>query len=139
MAIKATEEITTDPLIKEIRDRYAYALAQWKEIREEAETDMRYVSGKPWSNADLKEREDTGRPAMTADEISQYTNQAINNFRQNQIGIKVNPAGRGATDQTAEAYQGMIRGIEYDSNAQRSAYTPAYENALQRSYGFFEI
>lgn len=137
---KATSvEDTTDPLIKEIRERYAYATAEWKDIREEAATDMRYVSGNPWSQKDLDAREATGRPALTADEISQYTNQAINNFRQNQVGIKINPAGNGATDQTASTLQGLIRGIEYDSNAQRSAYIPAYENALQRSYGFFEI
>lgn len=137
---KATSvEDTTDPLIKEIRERYAYATAEWKDIREEAATDMRYVSGNPWSQKDLDAREATGRPALTADEISQYTNQAINNFRQNQVGIKINPAGNGATDQTASTLQGLIRGIEYDSNAQRSAYIPAYENALQRSYGFFKI
>ena len=140
MSRKSTKtEETADPLIQEIRDRYAYALSQWKEPREEGATDMRYVAQGPWSDKDLKDREESGRPAMWADELGQYTNQAINNFRQNQIGIKVNPAGDGATDKTALAFQGLIRGIEYDSNAQRSAYTPAYENALQRSYGFFEI
>lgn len=139
MASKTTDKKATEALIQEIRERYTYASTEWDEPKEEGATDMRYVSQGPWSDKDLKEREDSGRPAMWADEIGQYTNQAINNFRQNQIGIKVNPAGNGATDQTASANQGLIRGIEYDSNAQRSAYTPAFENALQRSYGFFEI
>lgn len=139
MPSKTTDKKATEALIQEIRERYTYASTEWSEPKEEGATDMRYVSQGPWSDKDLKEREDSGRPAMWADEIGQYTNQAINNFRQNQIGIKVNPAGNGATDQTASANQGLIRGIEYDSNAQRSAYTPAFENALQRSYGFFEI
>lgn len=139
MARKKSDSTATDPLIQEIRDRYAYASQQWKESRDEAEDDMRCIAEGPWSDADLNDRANTGRPAMCADELSQYINQAINNFRQNQIGIKVQPAGNKATDQTALLHQVMIRGIEYDSNAQRSAYTPAFENALQRSYGFFKI
>lgn len=128
-----------ETLIKEIRDRYTYAMGKWSPIRDEAKTDMQYIAGDPWDAKDKKAREDAGRPALQMDELNQFTNQAINNLRQNQRGIKVNPAGNGATEQTAVLHQGIIRGIEYRSNAQRSAYVPAFENALQRSYGFFYV
>lgn len=128
-----------EALLKEIRDRYKYAKDAWKDIRDEAATDMRYVVGQPWDAKDLKDRADAGRPALVLDELSQYRNQAINNLRQNKRGIKIDPDGGGSTEESAKFLQGLIRGIEYNSNAQQCAYIPAFESALNRSYGFFEI
>jgi hypothetical protein len=99
---------------------------------------MRYVGGDPWDPIDRKQREDNGRPCLSCDELGQYLNQAINNIRQNKRAIKVIPKGAGATDKQAEVRASIIRGIEYKSNAQ-SAYTCAFENAIQRSYGFLRL
>lgn len=125
--------------LKELRDRFDYSMNEWSDIRSEARIDMRYVSGDPWDAKDRQARQDAGRPVITCDEISQYANQAINNLRQNPRGIKINPAGNGSTDKTAELHQNLIRGIEYKSQAFRQAYVPGFENALQRSYGFWRV
>lgn len=129
-----------EKLLQEIRDNFDYAKEAWKEIREEAKKDMRYVSGDPWDPAERAKREDPNsrRPCLTFDELTQYVNQLINQVRQNPIAVKVSPKGNGATDKTAEMRQGIIRGIEYKSKAQ-AAYTNAFESAAQRSYGFFAI
>lgn len=129
-----------EKLLQEIRDNFDYYKESWKDIRGEAKTDMRYVSGDPWDPAERAKREDPNsrRPCLTFDELTQYVNQLINQVRQNPIAVKVSPKGNGATDKTAEMRQGIIRGIEYKSKAQ-AAYINAFESAAQRSYGFFAI
>lgn len=126
-------------LLTEIRERYEYANNQWRDIRKEAELDMRYLTGDPWEPDAKKEREDAGRPMLVLDELNQYVNQGINTYRQNKRGIKINPAGGGATDKTAEYWENRVRAIEVRSNAQQSAYIPAFQSALERSYGFYRV
>ena len=82
-----------EALLKEIRENFEYALRYWKEIREEGDTDMRYVSGDPWDESEKKLREAQKRPCLVFDELNQYTNQLINDVRQNKRAVKVDPTG----------------------------------------------
>ena len=128
-----------EALLKEIRERYTYARKAWAPIIDEARIDMKYIAGDPWDSTDKEARRKSGRPALQMDELNQYVNQYINNLRQSPRAIKVNPAGNGATDKTAETRQNIIRGIEYKSAAWRNAYIVAAENQVNRSYGFVKI
>lgn len=125
-------------LLEEIRENYDYAMAAWREIREQATLDMNYIAGDPWDPKARRQREDLGRPCVSFDELNQYCNQVINNVRQSKTSVTVLPVGAGANDKTAEARQGIIRQIEYDSKAQAADIT-AFENALQRSYGYSRV
>src|SRR6266700_3809572 len=88
------ETLTGDEaLLKEIRERYAYATGKWREIREQRQIDMRYVAGDPWDDTDRKARADAGRPCINHDELNQYVHHAVNNARQNKRGIKKDPFG----------------------------------------------
>lgn len=127
-----------EKLLAEIRDRFDYCVERWSDIRAEAKKDMDYVSGNPWPRQDRIRREQAGRPCLVMDEISQYSNQVINDIRQNKRAIQVEPRGFGANDQTAEARGDLIREIEYKSNAQ-SAYSTGFENMLNRSYGGWKV
>lgn len=124
--------------LKEIRDTYQYYMDAWRDIRDEAQIDMRFVSGDPWDPKDRKFREDNDRPCMTWDELSPYINQLINDPRQNKRAVKVNPIGSGANDKTAELRGDIIRSIEYNSKAQ-SAYTTGFQGAAERSYGYWGV
>jgi hypothetical protein len=127
-----------DPVLQEMHDRWTYATNEWKDIRDEAKTDMRYVAGDPWNAADRAARKAAGRVCLSLDELGQYVNQLINEVRQHKRAIQVTPLGNGANDTTANFRANLIRQIEYRSNAQQ-AYTTAFENTVQRSYGFFRI
>lgn len=129
---------SNEALLQEIRDNFDYAVQQWRPIREEGREDMRYVAGDPWPDQERKAREANGRLCLTFDELNQYTNQQINNVRQNKRGIKVTPKGNGATPDTALWRGGIIKEIEYRSKAQQ-AYTTAYQNAIHRSYGWVKV
>jgi hypothetical protein len=125
-------------LLKEIRERYAYASDMWRETREERAIDMRYIAGDPWDEEDRRERKDAGRPCINHDELGQYVNACVNSARQNKKGIKIEPAGRGATPKTAETRQGIVRRIEYRSMAP-SIYVTQFQAMVEGSYGFFRI
>lgn len=127
-----------EKLLKECRERFDYALEYWHDAREQRRLDMKYVCGDPWDEKERKAREDAHRPVLHMDEITQYINQSINNIRQNQRGIVVEPAGSGANEKTAEYRQARIRGIEYRCKATET-YETAYQQMLEGSYGFYRI
>ncbi len=135
-------ERADEDILDEIRTRRTDAKEAWADIREEGTKDVMCVAGDVWAamdDAGYKQRKDAGRPAIAPDEIGQYINQVGNDVRQNKRSIRATPIGNGATKNTADFIQGRIRQIEYRSNAQRDVYSPMFEDALQRSYGFGRI
>ena len=130
--------MTNEDRIKEINDNFDYCVKAWEETRREGAMDMKYISGDPWDSAEKESRTKTGRLALVLDELNQYNNQIINNVRMNKRAIKFNATGEGANDKKAAFRQALARQIEYKSKAQQ-AYITAFENAVQRSYGYFRI
>jgi hypothetical protein len=135
---KPTAESKEDALLARIRRRFDLATDGWRDIRDEGAEDMRYVAGDPWTSTERQEREAAGRPCLHLDELGQHFNQVINDVRANPRAVKFSPTGNGANDKAAEHYQNKMREIEYRSNAQ-IAYTTAFENAVQRSYGWVRV
>ncbi len=125
-------------LIEEIQQGYPADLSEWREIRDEANVDMRYVSGDPWDPEDREDRESKDRPCLAPDEASQYFNQTINNWRANPRAMKFTPSGNGANDAAARFFENKAREIEYRSHAQ-VAYTTAGENMIYQSFGFCRV
>lgn len=125
----------TTPEPKEIREAFTEYTSEWLDIRNEGDTDMRYLAGDPWPPEDRAAREDAGRPCISLDELSQYINQYNNSLRQNKRAIQVIPKGDGANDADATRRENMIRGIENDCNAQE-AYITMAENGASRSEGY---
>jgi hypothetical protein len=125
-----------DPILQEMLERKAYAEANWQEIRDEAEKDMRFVGGDPWDDDDRKLRKN--RPTIAPEEMGQYFNHVINALRANPRGMKFAPVGNGANDDGARWYQDKAREVEYRSHAE-VAYLTAAENAIQRSYGYCRV
>lgn len=97
---------------------------------------MRYLCGDPWSDEDRKAR--AGRPCISHDELNQYVFQCVNAARENRRGIKIEPAGNGATDKTALLREDIARTIEYRSKAQ-AVYLQGYQDCVEGAYGFMRI
>ncbi len=127
-----------EALLEEIRERFDEDVREWGDIRDAGREDTLMLADGPWSAEERKERKAASRVCLSFDELSQYVNQTMGDARQNKRAIKVTPQGDGADDSTALKRAGMIRQIEYDSNAQ-TAYSTAFENMLRRSYGFFKL
>lgn len=132
------DEPKGDSLITEMRETFTEHSNEWKDNKDEGNKDMKYISGDPWDGKERAERTANNRPCIATDELNQYTDQIINTVRESKRTAKIAPLGNGANDKTAQFLGSMIRGIEYDSNAQY-AYITGFENAVRRSYGFWRV
>jgi hypothetical protein len=130
--------MSDETLLEEIRENFDDDVLEWADIREAGNEDMRIIADGPWTDKERKERKADDRPCLAFDELGQYTNQAIGDMRQNKRAVKVTPKGNGATDTTSQKRAGMIREIEYKSNAQM-AYATAFESLIKRGYGYFKL
>lgn len=132
-------ETKDQDLLSQIQARFKYMTDAWKAIRDEAELDQRALSTTgPWTDEDLNARKEKGRPAIHLDQLSQHVHELVNEVRSNPIAIKVDPAGEGSDEQTAELRSKRIRAIEYESNAV-NAYQTAFEHAASMGFGAFGI
>ena len=77
-----------------------------------------------------------GRPVLTIDKLSTFVRQIKNDQRINKPSIKVHPVDDESDPETAKVRQGMIRYIEYSSNAS-IAYDTAIGCASETGPGVF--
>jgi hypothetical protein len=139
MSAPDTEEKET--LVSQARDRYVKAKEVWGPIYEKARADLKFLSDEPdaqWDPEDLQKRKAVGLSCITLDKVDQSVHQVINNIRQNTPAINVIPDGEGGTQKTADAFKGIIKGIEYNSRAD-SAYDTGAENAVKARIGFIRV
>lgn len=127
-----------DDLLKQIREFTDMAISADNDNRTKAAADLEFLDGDQWP-ADVKaDRMAQGRPCQTFNRLPTFLHQVTNDQRQNKVGIKVHPVGFGADLKTAEIYQGMIRHIESDSNAE-TAYDTAVNSAAAIGFGFWSL
>ncbi len=112
-------------IVQEAQERLEAAWVQDRENREDAFTDLKFLAGDQWPNAIRLQREAQNRPCLTINRLPQFVNQVANTVRMNPPAIKAIPAGGEATAELAEIYSGLLRQIQYRSNA-----THVFANAV---------
>lgn len=95
-------------------------------------------NGYQWPTDVMQNRQVENRPCLTINKVRQHCLQIMNDARQNKPAIKIRAVGDGATVDSAQTYEGVIRRIEYNSNAQ-SAYDTATKFQVQGGIGYFYI
>lgn len=125
-------------LVSLARERFAAAEEAESEIRREAEDDIRFRAGEQWDPQVKAMRALDKRPALTINRIPQFERHITNEQRQAKPSIHVSPVDSGADPETAEVFQGLIRHIEYDSNAE-VAYDTALTSAVRGGFGYFRL
>jgi hypothetical protein len=107
--------------------------------RREALDDIRFARlSEQWPDEVIKQREIDRRPCLTINKTLAFIRQVVNDSRQNKPSIKVLPADSGADKETAQVINGLIRNIEYASNAD-VAYDTAVECAVTGGFGYFRV
>jgi hypothetical protein len=109
--------------------------AQW---REDALADLQFLAGDQWDSNIKGQRDMQGRPALTVNRLPQFVRQITNEQRQSKPAVTVNPVDSGADVRTAEVLQGVIRNIEYTSNAD-AAYATGGANAAITGLGYWDV
>lgn len=125
-------------ILIDARERFKLAQDAYSEINRDAVTDLKFSFGDQWPTDLKQERDLDKRPCLVINRIPQFIRQITNDQRQNKPSIKVSPVDDEADVKTAEIYQGIIRHIEYSSNA-KSAYNTAFDWAVRTGLGWFRI
>jgi hypothetical protein len=125
-------------ILKVALDRFEMAAGAEGEWRTNATADLRFCANDQWDAGARSTRALTGRPCLTSDRISPAVRQIVNESRQNRPAIEVDPKGDGANVDTAHIIAGLIRDIEYQSNAD-TAYDTAEEYAVKTGLGYFRL
>lgn len=131
-----------DDIVKVAQKLFQRDKGAWSDVYQHALDDLEFqnpdVEGAQWDPADYQARIDTRRPALTIDQLSQFVHSVANDIRMNTPSINVLPSGNGSDEETAEIFKGLIRNIEYRSNAD-DVYDNASLSAIRSSLGFIQV
>ena len=131
-------KMTDDALLKEIRDYCDEAIRADAHNRAPAVADLQFLVGEQWPEDIRRQRQLEGRPCLTFNRLPTFLHQVTNDQRQNKPGIKTHPVDGGADIKRSEINQGVIRHIEYTSNAD-IAYDTAVNSAAAIGFGFWRL
>ena len=102
--------------------------------------DFRFYKGEQWPEdiKRLRSRQGGLAVCMTVNLCKPAVKQITNDQRQNRGAIKVSPVDSGADPETAQVLQGVIRHIEYDSNADIT-YDTASDHQVIGGFGWMRV
>lgn len=110
------------------------AEADW---REESAKCNKFLALEQWEETVLTQR-GSSRPSLVIDQLGQYRDQLVGDWRRNRLGISVSPGEAPADEETADIISGLIRQIEYQSKA-TIAYDHAFEQMVGSNRGYFKL
>jgi hypothetical protein len=132
-----------------MRHRFQMAMSAYSESREDELDDLRFMAGSPdngwqWpadilaTRGSVQGQTINARPCLTINKLPQHVHQVTNEQRQNRPSGKVIPADDKGDVEVAEIFEGMVRHIEYMSDAD-VVYDTACENQVTYGEGYFRI
>ena len=132
-----------------MRSRLQMAQAAYSDSREDELDDLRFMAGSPdnqwqWPADVLQTRGSVqgqtinARPCLTINKLPQHVRQVTNEQRQNRPSGKVIPADDNADVEVAEVFNGVMRHIEYMSDAD-VAYDTACDNQVTYGEGYIRL
>lgn len=136
---KAADQKASDEKILELaRKRFRLAEEAENDQRIEELEDLRFRAGDQWPVEIKNQRTQDKRPCHTINRLPQFIQQITNEQRQNRPAAKIGPLDNDADADTAKVYQGLVRHIEHDSNAD-AAYDTAFDGAVGKGRGFWRL
>ena len=141
--------MTKEERLSQMRQRLTTALSAYSESRENELDDLKFLAGSPdnqwqWPADVLQTRGAVqgqtinARPCLTINKLPQHVKQVTNDQRQNRPSGKVIPADDKADPEVADVFDGIVRHIEYMSDAD-VAYDTACENQVTYGEGYIRI
>lgn len=130
---------TDNDILTEARTAFEKIQSSEQDNRAAYLEDIKFAKlGEQWPEAVETKRKQQGRPCLTINKMPTFVRQVVNDARQNKPSIKVRPADSGADRDTADVINGLIRNIEYTSNAD-VAYDTAIESAVTGGFGYIRV
>lgn len=138
-----------DDKMATMRSRLQMAMAAYSDSREDELDDLRFMAGSPdnqwqWpadvlaTRGAVQGQAINARPCLTINKLPQHVRQVTNEQRQNRPSGKVIPADDNADVEVAEIFNGVVRHIEYMSDAD-VAYDTACDNQVTYGEGYIRL
>ena len=136
-------------MLATMRTRLTMAISAYSDSREDELDDLRFRAASPdnqwqWpadvlaTRGSVQGQTINARPCLTINKLPQHVLQVTNDQRQNRPSGKVIPADDKADVEVAEIFNGLVRHIEYISDAD-VAYDTACDNQVTFGEGYFRI
>jgi hypothetical protein len=140
---KETKEGEDKEIIAEAKKRFAHCEDMESENNALWLEDLKFANGNSdngyqWDDKDARSRDLDGRPTITINKVKQHNLQITNEAKKGRSSPKVVPVDDGSDDEVAEIFNGIIKHIEAQSNAE-SAYSTALEYAVDAGLGYWII
>ena len=138
-----------DDKMATMRHRLQIAQSAYSDSREDELDDLRFMAGSPdnqwqWpadvlaTRGAVQGQTINARPCLTINKLPQHVRMVTNEQRQNRPSGKVIPADDNADIQVAEVLNGVVRHIEYMSDAD-VAYDTACDNQVTYGEGYIRL
>jgi len=132
-----------------MRHRLQMSMAAYSDSREDELDDLRFMAGSPdnqwqWpadvlaTRGAVQGQTINARPCLTINKLPQHVRQVTNEQRQNRPAGKVIPVDDNADIEVAAIFDGVVRHIEYMSDAD-VAYDTACDNQVTYGEGYIRI
>ena len=136
-------------ILSTARARLNMAISAYSESREDEIDDLKFFAGSPdnhwqWpadvlaTRGAVQGQTINARPCLTINKLPQHVRQVTNDQRQNRPAIKIIPVDDKADTEVADIFDGLMRHIEYISDAD-VAYDTACENQVAYGEGYIRI
>jgi hypothetical protein len=136
-------------IISVAKSRFTMAVSAYSESREDELDDLRFYAASPdnqwqWpadvlaTRGAVQGQTINARPCLTINKLPQHVRQVTNDQRQNRPSGKVIPVDDKADVEVAEIFDGLVRHIEYISDAD-VAYDTACENQVAYGEGYIRL
>ena len=138
-----------EDILSTARSRLNMAISALSESREDEIDDLRFAAGSPdnhwqWpadvlaTRGAVQGQTINARPCLTINKLPQHIREITNDQRQNRPSGKVIPADDKGDVEVAEIFNGIVRHIEYISDAD-VAYDTACENQVTYGEGYIRL
>jgi hypothetical protein len=127
-----------EELLKRAKDRLKLCTNAEKDNRKAAIDDLKFLNGEQWDEAEKQRRKNKKRPILVVDFLNKFIKQATGDARQNKPRIKITPLDAKGTVHVANIREGLVRSIEYNSNAE-AIYDQAFDSQVSCGYGAWRV
>lgn len=132
------ENYSDEDVLDECIERFKLGKNAWEEIHQAYVDDVKFTNGDQWDDRTKRIRDNENRSTFVYNKLIANVKYITNNARMNLPSIKCNPVTDGADKNTAKVLDGIIKYIEYNSNA-KNAYINALKNVVMGGLGAFRV
>lgn len=131
--------MTDKKLLETAKKRFKACMDHYASEYERGGADLLFLLGETqWDEKIRKSREEESRPCLTENRLMTFAHQVINDIRKSRPSIGVNPVDDNADIVTARIMKGLVRNIEYVSDAD-TVYDTASWNSISTGYGWIRV